>query len=68
MIGRHVRILRGKHHGKIGEVLGYAENVTGIKNPIYSVWLGGTDSALCCADEMEVVLCWPDACPQQESR
>ena len=68
MIGKHVRITKGKHAGEFGEVLGYAENVTGIKNPIYSVWLGGTDSALCCADEMEVVPCWPDACPLQESR
>ena len=67
MTGRHVLILRGKHHGKIGEVLGYAENVTGVKNPIYSVWLGGTDSALCCAEEMEVVP-WPDSCPPQDSR
>ena len=67
MVGQRVCILRGKHHGQAGEVIGLAENVTGIKNPIYSVWLGGTDSALCCADEMEVVP-WPDSCPPQESR
>ena len=67
MTGKHVRILRGKHHGQTGEVLGYAENVTGIKEPVYSVWLGGTDSELCCADEMEVIP-WPDICPPPESR
>ena len=59
--------MRGKHHGQAGEVIGLAENVTGIKKPVYCVWLGGTDAALCCAEEMEVV---PrlDACPLQESR
>ena len=68
MVGQRVCILRGKHHGQAGEIIGLAENVTGIKKPVYCVWLGGTDAALCCADEMEVVPCWPDACPQQESR
>ena len=68
MIGKHVRVLRGDCYGKTGEVVGLAQNVRGIKSPVYVVWLGGTDSALCCADEMEVVPCWPDACSQQESR
>ena len=62
MNGKKVRIIKGKHCGQTGEVVG-SENITGVAEPIYCVWLGCTDSALCCADEMEVVPCWPDACP-----
>ena len=54
MIGKKVRILRGEHCGESGEVVD-STTFTGIKEPVYRVWLGGTDSALCCADEMEVI-------------
>ena len=37
MIGKHVRVLRGDCYGKMGEVMGLAQNVRGIKSPIYVV-------------------------------
>ena len=54
MIGQKVRILRGDNCGKIGEVVD-STTFSGIHEPVYRVWLGGTDSALCCEDEMEVI-------------
>ncbi len=56
MIGKRVRILRGDHCEEIGEVVD-STTFTGIKEPVYRVCLGGTDSALCCEDEMEVIKC-----------
>lgn len=56
MIGKKVRIIRGPHTGETGEVVD-STTFAGIKEPVYRVWLGGTDSALCCEDEMEVIVC-----------
>ena len=55
MIGKKVRITRGPHSGEIGEVVD-STTFAGVKEPVYRVWLGGTDSALCCKDEMEVIV------------
>ena len=68
MIGKRVRVLRGDCYGKTGEVIDLAQNVRGIKSPVYVVWLGCSDYVLLFEREMEVVPCWPDACSQQESR
>ena len=55
MIGKRVRVLRGDHYGQTGEVINLAQNVRGIKEPVYCVWFGGTDSALLFKHEMEVI-------------
>ena len=56
MIGKRVRALRGDHYGQIGEVINLAQNVVGIKQPVYCVWFGGTDSALLFKHELEVIV------------
>ena len=55
MISNRVRVLRGDYYGQVGEVINLAQNVRGIKDPVYCVWFGGTDSALLFENEMEVI-------------
>ncbi|WP_155836683.1 hypothetical protein [Anaeroarcus burkinensis] len=54
MVGKKVRILRGNHCGQIGEVV---ERIFfgKIKEPVYSVYIGGVDVVSCCGDEFEVL-------------
>lgn len=55
MIGKRVRVLRGDCYGKTGEVIDLAQNVRGIKSPVYVVWLGCTDYVLLFEREIEVI-------------
>ena len=55
MIGKKVQVLRGDCYGKKGEVIDLAQNVRGIKSPVYDVWLGCADYVLLFEREMEVI-------------
>ena len=54
MIGKRVRILRGDHCGKVGEVV---DSIVfpQVREPVWCVYLGGTVTVPCCRDELEVI-------------
>ena len=54
MIGKHVRITKGKHAGEFGEVLDSIK-FEGINEPVWCVYLGGTDVVPCVKKELEVL-------------
>ena len=54
MIGKRVRILRGDHYGKIGEVVD-AVTFPGVAALLFTVYIGNAETITCCAEEMEVI-------------
>lgn len=56
MIGSKVKIIKGNHAGEFGEVLD-SIRFEGISEPIWCVYLGGTDVIPCVKKELEVLEC-----------
>ena len=54
MIGKKVRVVRGVHCGKTGEVVNLA-SFPGVPGLVYVVYLGDTSTAMCSKKEMEVI-------------
>ena len=54
MIGQKVRILRGDHYGKTGEVVD-AVTFPGVAALFFTVYIGNAETTTCCAEEMEVI-------------